>query len=152
MQGGAEGKNPQADSMRSVEPNVGLDPMTHEITTWAKTKSQMLTQLSHPGTSTFFFKAMDQCFSPIRKSFHPLDSSDTALWSFSTSTLALWLDFIYYLGFSHCVHDSQPAPLTFLLSGLQSGQFFWPSFQFTNSLLSCLTFPVRILFFLMYIF
>ena len=41
VRGGPEGETLQADSLLSVEPKVGLDPMTHEITTWAKTKSQM---------------------------------------------------------------------------------------------------------------
>ena len=33
----------------STEPNTGLDFMNHEITTWAKTRSQSLNQLNHPG-------------------------------------------------------------------------------------------------------
>ena len=34
----------------SAEPNVGLEFTSHEIMTWAKTKSETLNQLSHPGT------------------------------------------------------------------------------------------------------
>jgi len=30
---GVEGENPQADCLLSVEPDAGLDPMTHEIMT-----------------------------------------------------------------------------------------------------------------------
>jgi len=32
-EGGAEGENPQADSLLSEEPDMGLDPTTHEIMT-----------------------------------------------------------------------------------------------------------------------
>ena len=45
----AEGENLQADFLLSTEPDVGLNPMTHEIMTWTVTKSQTLNQLSHPG-------------------------------------------------------------------------------------------------------
>lgn len=49
-----ERENPKADSMLNAEPNVGLDPMIHEIISWAETK---LIQLSHPGTCpVFLFK------------------------------------------------------------------------------------------------
>ena len=40
---------PSRFSIVSVEPNVGPDPMNCEIMTGAKTMSQMLNQLSHPG-------------------------------------------------------------------------------------------------------
>ena len=56
-QGGAEGENLQADSPLSVEPNTGLNLMTHKILTWAETKSWTLNQLSYLGTlrySLFF--------------------------------------------------------------------------------------------------
>ena len=43
----------QADSPLSVEPNQGLAPTACEIMTWAKTKSQMLNQLSHSSVPTF---------------------------------------------------------------------------------------------------
>ena len=33
----------------STGPDVGLEPMNHEIMTWAEMKSRMLNQLSHPG-------------------------------------------------------------------------------------------------------
>ena len=33
----------------STEPDAGLKLITHEITTWAEAKSQMLNRLSHPG-------------------------------------------------------------------------------------------------------
>lgn len=46
--GGANGGNPQADFLLSA-PVVGLDPMTHEIRTCAKTVSQMLNQLATQG-------------------------------------------------------------------------------------------------------
>ena len=39
----------QAGSVYSAEPNTGLNPMNHEITTWAEIKSRMLNLLSHPG-------------------------------------------------------------------------------------------------------
>ena len=39
----------QAGSMRSTKPSTGLIPMNHDIMTWAKIKSWMLNQLSHPG-------------------------------------------------------------------------------------------------------
>ena len=58
MGGQAEGEKPQADSPLSAEPDVGLDTgldlTTHEIRTLAETKSQMLTQMSHPGTPVCF--------------------------------------------------------------------------------------------------
>ena len=37
MGGGAEREN-QADSLLSVDPNAGLNLITHEIMTWTKTK------------------------------------------------------------------------------------------------------------------
>ena len=40
----------EASSTLSIEPNAGLNRTTPGIMTWAKTKSQMLNQLSHPGT------------------------------------------------------------------------------------------------------
>jgi len=52
--GEAEGENLQADSPLSMEPDAGLDPMTREIITRAETKSRMLKQLSHPGTSNWY--------------------------------------------------------------------------------------------------
>ena len=41
----------------STEPDAGLNPTNHKITTRAKIKSLMLKQLSHPGTprNSFFF-------------------------------------------------------------------------------------------------
>jgi len=61
---GAEGENPQADSLPSVEPNPGPDPTTHEIMTAAKTKSWMLNQLSHqaPPSLHFLSVKMSQYF------------------------------------------------------------------------------------------
>jgi len=47
--GGVGGENLQADSPLGAEPNKGLDPRTHEITTRAEIKSQSLNRLSHPG-------------------------------------------------------------------------------------------------------
>ena len=48
--GGAEGGNLQADPWLSPEPNwPGALTNTHEITTWAKTKSHTLNQLHCPG-------------------------------------------------------------------------------------------------------
>ena len=45
-----ERENPkQALCAASAEPNMGFNPQSHEIMTWAKTKSQMLNRLSHPG-------------------------------------------------------------------------------------------------------
>ena len=46
----AEGENLQAHSSLSVEPDLGLNPRTHAIMTWAKTKSWTLNWLSHLGT------------------------------------------------------------------------------------------------------
>ena len=46
-----EGKNPQADSPLSMEPDIGLHSTPREIITWAETKSQMLNWLS---TTVFF--------------------------------------------------------------------------------------------------
>lgn len=40
----------QADSSWSVEHDVGLDVMTHEIMSWARIKSLMSNWQSHPGT------------------------------------------------------------------------------------------------------
>ena len=50
MGAGTERENLQEDSPLSAEPDSGLHPKIHEITTWAKTKSQMLNLnwLSHP--------------------------------------------------------------------------------------------------------
>ena len=39
----------------SAEPPQGLDPMSHEITTGAKTNGQMLNWLSPPGAPGGFF-------------------------------------------------------------------------------------------------
>ena len=57
---GLEGENPQADSLLSPEPDMELDLTTHEIMTWAKTKSQMPNQLSHPGTWILSFYVWKQ--------------------------------------------------------------------------------------------
>ena len=38
----------QAGSTLSEEPDMGLNPMTLEIMTWAKIKSQTLNRLGHP--------------------------------------------------------------------------------------------------------
>ena len=38
----------------STEPDAGLEPMTHDIMTWAEIKSWMLDQLSRPGTPHLF--------------------------------------------------------------------------------------------------
>ena len=48
--GGAEGRQSQADSWLSGESHAGHDLTTHEIMTWAETKSRTLNWLSHPGT------------------------------------------------------------------------------------------------------
>ena len=40
----------------STEPDEGLDPMNHEIMTWAKIKSWMLNHLRYPGTPIYSFK------------------------------------------------------------------------------------------------
>ena len=45
---GRRRENPQADSLLSVEPHVGVDPMTPEIMTQAETKSRLLNQLTYP--------------------------------------------------------------------------------------------------------
>ena len=46
----------------STEPDVGLEPTNHEITTWIETKSWTLNQLSHPGTPRhIFFKLFQKC-------------------------------------------------------------------------------------------
>ena len=50
MEGGAENRK-QASAV-STEPDTGLDPTNPEIMTGAETKSQILNQLSHPGTPT----------------------------------------------------------------------------------------------------
>ena len=50
--GGTEEENLQAESPLSTEPYTGLSPMTHEIMTFAETKSQMLNQLNHPDAPT----------------------------------------------------------------------------------------------------
>lgn len=42
--GGAEGKTPQADPMVNTESLAGLKILTHEITTWAKTKTPIHAQ------------------------------------------------------------------------------------------------------------
>ena len=52
--GGAERRREresQAGSELSMhcEADTGLDPMNHEMVTWAKSKSQMLNWLNHPG-------------------------------------------------------------------------------------------------------
>ena len=48
--GGSEREGKRESHTDSVEPNVGLKPMNHEIITQAETKSQTLNQLSHPNT------------------------------------------------------------------------------------------------------
>ena len=37
--GRGRGRDPQVDSLLSVEPNIGLNPVTHEFTAYAETKS-----------------------------------------------------------------------------------------------------------------
>ena len=44
----------QADSMLSLELDVGLDLHYPETMIWAETKSQMLNQWSHPGAPLSF--------------------------------------------------------------------------------------------------
>ena len=44
---GTEERIFQANSWLSEKPNVGLDPMTHEIMTWAKINSWKFSHLSH---------------------------------------------------------------------------------------------------------
>ena len=51
--GGAEGENLQADTPLSTEPDVGLSLMTHEMMTWAETKSQMVNRLSYLGAPIY---------------------------------------------------------------------------------------------------
>ena len=46
------GRESQAGSMLSAESDAGLELTNHEITTWAKIKSQKLNLLSHPGAPT----------------------------------------------------------------------------------------------------
>ena len=55
--GQERGKESQADSMVSSEPDVGLSLTT---LTWAKTKNQMLNWLSHPDAPSAFW-----CISPF---------------------------------------------------------------------------------------
>ena len=63
VEGGAEGENLQVDSPLIVEPNSGLDSLTHGIMNWAKTKSRMSNQPSHPGAPRkFFLKASGVIF------------------------------------------------------------------------------------------
>ena len=50
----------------SVEPHVGLDPVVSEIMTWAKTKSQALNQMSHPGPHMFSLKILILCQFPSK--------------------------------------------------------------------------------------
>ena len=45
-----ERENPKQASHHRAEPDARLQLMNHEIMTWTETKSQMLNQLSHPGT------------------------------------------------------------------------------------------------------
>ena len=56
--GGAEGKGERefwADSAHSTQPDLGAWSHNPEIMIWAETKSQMLNQLSHPGTPSYYF-------------------------------------------------------------------------------------------------
>ena len=39
----------------SIEPDMGFDPMNHEIMIWAKIKSQTINWVSHQGSPPFFF-------------------------------------------------------------------------------------------------
>ena len=47
-----EGENLKQISL-SVEPDKGLNPMTHKIMTWAKIMNQILNQLYHSGAPIF---------------------------------------------------------------------------------------------------
>ena len=53
MGGGAEGENLQVDFLLSAEPHAGLNPTTHQMVTWAETKSWKLKQIGHSGASLF---------------------------------------------------------------------------------------------------
>ena len=44
----------------SVEPDVGLESMNHEIMTWAETKNWMLNQFSHPGAPNYTVLTKDR--------------------------------------------------------------------------------------------
>ena len=50
IQGGSQKENPK-QALHWEFCNAGLELMNQEIMTWAKTKSQMLNQVSHPGAS-----------------------------------------------------------------------------------------------------
>ena len=39
----------------STEPDMGVGPINHEIMTWAEIQSQMLNQLSHPGSTSMVY-------------------------------------------------------------------------------------------------
>ena len=77
MRRGEEGENLQADSPLNTELDQGLDPMTHEIMTWAETKS-LFDQLSHPGAPEQEYLKINRikfCCSIfiliVKKSFYP---------------------------------------------------------------------------------
>ena len=75
------GRESQAGSAVSAEPDMGLDPMDLVIMTWAKIKSQ-LNQLSHPSApERFFLKTLTELFSYIGVLLTPSVGS-----SFSSST------------------------------------------------------------------
>ena len=50
-----ERENPKQALQVNVESNVGLEPTTLKIMSWAETKSQSLNWLSHPGTPLWIF-------------------------------------------------------------------------------------------------
>lgn len=49
------GRGRGRDPMLSLEPDSGLDAMTHKIVTCAKTKNRTLNQLSHAGVPLTYF-------------------------------------------------------------------------------------------------
>ena len=55
----------------SREPDAGLKLMNHEIMTWAKIKSQMLNQLSHPGALSSQFLRVSYGLPPSLTFFFP---------------------------------------------------------------------------------
>ena len=67
----------------SPEPDVGLDPMSHEIMTWAKTKSRMLNRLSHLGAPVHFRFILFTCL--LCLSFAPQNGFTPDSSSFSCS-------------------------------------------------------------------
>ena len=61
--GGAETegeRESQAVSAVSPEPDVGLNPMNHEVMTWAEIKGRMFNQLSHQVSQHLCLKSSDK--------------------------------------------------------------------------------------------